>query len=280
MSHPPAGPREVLGPGIARIALPSPTLPPATTTNVWLLGEQEVLVVDPGSPWPTPLAGLIDQLAALPVRAVFLTHHHTDHASGARAVCDALGVPLWSHATTGERTGLALDRTLADGETLVLGSDRWQAILTEGHADGHLCLARDDGEVVAGDMVAGEGTILLAPPDADLAAYLASLARLRDRRPTRLLPAHGPALAPAVPVLDHYIAHRHARTDQARAALGPSPRSATALAPVVYPELPPTFLPIAALQLTAHLDWLVDQGAALRHPAAGGGPARYSLPRG
>jgi glyoxylase-like metal-dependent hydrolase (beta-lactamase superfamily II) len=260
MSDAAAGPLDLLGPGIARVRLPSPTLPPATTTNVWVLGSGPRVLVDPGSPWEAGLRSLVERVAELGVVASFLTHHHQDHASGAAWLRDHAGLEIWSHPTTGDRTGLRLDRTVQDGDVLELGSDRWQALLTPGHADGHLCLHRSDGEVVAGDMVAGEGTILLAPPDADLAAYLESLAALQRLSPRRLLPAHGPPLAPAGPVLDHYIHHRHARTDQVRQALARGPLSAVELAPMVYPELPASVLTVAAIQLQAHLDWLVQQG--------------------
>jgi glyoxylase-like metal-dependent hydrolase (beta-lactamase superfamily II) len=218
------------------------------------------VLVDPGSPWEEGLRSLWERTAGLDITACFLTHHHQDHSSGATWLRDHAGLEVWSHPTTADRTGVALDRAVHDGDILELGRDRWQALLTPGHADGHLCLHRSDGEVVAGDMVAGEGTILLAPPDADLAAYLESLAALQRLGPRRLLPAHGPPLAPAADVLAHYIRHRHARTDQVRQALAAGPLSAAELAPKVYPELPSAVLPVAAVQLQAHLDWLVQRG--------------------
>ncbi len=255
-----AGPLEAEGAGVRRVRVPSPTLPPAKDTNAWVLGDRDVIVVDPGCPWPATQASLAARLDGLRVVAVFLTHHHIDHASGALDLCARTSAPLWSHATTGERANLSLDRCIAPGEVLSTDAGDWTTVLTPGHADGHLCLHNGEtGDVVAGDMVAGEGTILLAPPDADLAAYLTSLQRLRDLSPRRLLPAHGPALAPALPVLDEYIAHRHARTAQVLGCLSAGPLTALQIAREVYPDLPAHFLGFAAVQVQAHLDWLLHR---------------------
>ena len=128
---------------------------------------------------------------------------------------------------------------------------------------GHLVLQdAASGMVVAGDMVAGVGTIAIEPHDGGhLATYLASLDALRALRPTALLPAHGPVLHEADSVLAFYIAHRHGRTDQIRRALDEGGAStALGLAPRVYTELDPRFYPLAAVQISAHLIFLAEQG--------------------
>jgi glyoxylase-like metal-dependent hydrolase (beta-lactamase superfamily II) len=111
-------------------------------------------------------------------------------------------------------------------------------------------------------MVAGVGTILIDPPEGNLAQYLESLSRLRDLHPRLLMPAHGPVIENAVEYLTEYIDHRHMRTQQIVAHLRAIPgASADDLAQAIYAELVPVnFLPVAARQILAHLEWLEGDG--------------------
>lgn len=267
---------EFVRPRVARLALRTPTLPPATHTNTWILGGEDLTVVDPASPYEdeqqrllTALLEAVDRGARL--RRLFLTHHHADHVSGARALRDGLRdrgieVPIAAHAATATRVAAGLvDEGVDDGDELLPGVT---ALFTPGHAPGHLCLV-GEGWVVAGDLVAGEGTILLDPTEGDLDDYLASLARVASGAPEVLLPAHGPPLPHAVTVLSTYVAHRHARSEQVLAALGRAGWSdAAGLVPDVYRGVDPRAWPIAAIQVETHLRWLQRHGRA--EPEGGG----------
>ncbi len=119
--------------------------------------------------------------------------------------------------------------------------------------------------VVAGDLVAGIGTILIDPVEGDLGDYLDSLAHMRSLEPSVLLPAHGPALPQADAVLAFYIAHRHQRTEQVRQALDRAGRSSPLeLARAVYADLPAAVHALGAVQITAHLQWMEAHGLASR----------------
>ena len=213
-------------PGVARLELRTPTLPPATHTNAWVLGTDTLTVVDPASPWDDERGRLFDALwarivAGARVRRVFLTHHHHDHVSGAVDLRDRLArrgvsVPIAAHPVTADLLAgtVSVDERVNDGDDV----DGLTAVWTPGHAPGHLCLA-GEGFLVAGDMVAGVGTILLDPREGDLGDYLASLDRLASLGRDVLLPAHGPALPGAATVLSFYAAHRHQRSEQILVAL-------------------------------------------------------------
>src|SRR6185295_8476991 len=124
---------------------------------------------------------------------------------GAMALAKRWSVPIIAHAATARRLAGRVDVTeLADDGDTVYGAT---AIATPGHADGHLCFAVGDA-VIAGDMVAGLGTILIDPREGDMAVYLASLERLLARPQMMLLPAHGPAIADGHGKLSEYLAHR------------------------------------------------------------------------
>lgn len=244
----------------------TPTLPPATHTNVHLLGQAALTVVDPASPYPDEQARLLAHLQGLPgrVERIFLTHHHWDHVGGVQVLAQALDVPVCAHPRTAELLAreVQVHQHLDEGDTLETDLGVWRCLHTPGHATGHLCLHdRASGVVVAGDMVAGEGTIVLDPPEGDLRAYLASLARLKALAPSVLLPAHGPALTDPQALLGDYIDHRNARTGQLRQALQDTgTASALDLARVIYVALPEHFLGLAARQVLCHLQYLAQRG--------------------
>jgi glyoxylase-like metal-dependent hydrolase (beta-lactamase superfamily II) len=266
-------PAQVLpvAPGIRVLALRSPTLPPATRTNVYLVGPEAgpVAVVDPGSPYPAQQAILDQVLAVVPPAAVLLTHHHGDHVGGAAALAERWSVPIAAHAATARRLAgwIRVTEVLEDGD-VAYGAT---ALFTPGHAEGHLCFAVGDA-TIAGDMVAGLGTILIDPAEGDMAIYLASLERLRARPPAMLLPAHGPAIPDGHAKLSEYLAHRRLREARVVAALRDEPRTLAELVAEAYGDTPRALWPIAERSLLAHLVKLVRE-----HRAVDDGDGRWSL---
>lgn len=255
---------DVVIPGvIGRVEVRSPTLPPATHTNAWVLGAERVTVVDPASPWPEEQEALASALAPLSVERILLTHHHVDHVSGAEDLRARTGAPIVAHPITADLVDFEVDEFLEEGPPLDCDGTSWTVLHTPGHAPGHLCLHDPaSATIVAGDMVAGVGTIVLVPPEGDLGHYLAQLGRLRDLSPARLCAAHGPVITDAVAYLQHYLDHRNMRTEQVRSGLraassAVSPRD---LVPGIYPELPELFWGIAAAQVHCHLLWLEGRG--------------------
>ena len=259
--------------GVRVLALRTPTLPPAAHTSCYLLGPTDgaggLVVVDPGSPYDNEgarlAAILVDEAAAgRPVQRVLLTHHHGDHVGGAPALRARFGIPIAAHAATAARLAdwLLVDELLDDDVEITTGARTWRTVFTPGHAPGHLCLHDAiDGVVVAGDMVAGVGTILIDPTDGDMTLYLASLERLAALQPTRLLPAHGPVIDDAVPRLHGYRAHRLAREAKVNAAvraLGPA--TVSALVAHAYADTPTPLWPLAERSLRAHLARLIWLG--------------------
>ena len=269
-------------PGIHVVPVRTPTLPPATHTNTYVVGEGRLTVFDPASPWEDEqqrLARVLEDREATGERVerIVLTHHHGDHVGGAEALRarfsrDGRSISIAAHAETAARVGahIRVDAILADGQSIDCGGRTLQSAFTPGHAPGHLVFVdRDSGAVVAGDMVAGVGTILIDPIDGDLGLYLASLERMKGLAPSVLLPAHGPPLTNAVALLSFYIAHRHQRTEQVRSALDRLGSASPAdLVPAVYPHLAPEAHFVAEVQITSHLLWMVAHGLARKGPRA------------
>ena len=155
-----------------------------------------------------------------------------------------------------------LDGTLADGQQVTLaGQGRPEApdmlvqvVHTPGHARGHLCfLELGQRSLLAGDMVAGLGTIVVDPPEGDMDDYLASLAKLVALAPHTLFPGHGPAVKNAVPKLREYIEHRLWREGRVLAAWREGRRDPESMLPAVYDDVPREAYPLAARQVLAHL---------------------------
>ena len=251
-----------VAPGLRVLALRTPTLPPAAHTNIYLVGPDAgpVAVIDPGSPYPDQQAILDHVLARMPPAAVLLTHHHGDHVGGAAALAERWSVPIAAHAATARRlTGrVEVSQRLEDGETAYGVT----AIFTPGHAEGHLCYAVG-GATIAGDMVAGVGTILIDPSEGDMAVYLASLERLLARPPMMLLPAHGPEIADGHRKLSEYLAHRRMREALVAAALRDTPRTLGELVAEAYRDTPSVLWGLAERSLLAHLVKLAREQRAV-----------------
>jgi glyoxylase-like metal-dependent hydrolase (beta-lactamase superfamily II)/8-oxo-dGTP pyrophosphatase MutT (NUDIX family) len=253
--------------GLIMVPLRTPTLPPATHTNCLLLGDEELWVVDPGSPWPEEQAILretLDKLAGEGRKAVgvLLTHYHHDHTGGARV----LGLPIAAARETAERLEFPVDRVIDDGSRFEVGPRGWRALHLPGHTRGHVCLVEDGSRaVVAGDLVAGVGTVIIDPPEGDMKDYLASLDRLLGEKPGCIYPAHGPVVPGGVAKLEEYRAHRLEREKMVLASLGRarSPATPTELVPGAYPDVKPDLYPLAERSLLAHLGKLVREGRAV-----------------
>ncbi|MFT4513450.1 MAG: ribonuclease/clavin/mitogillin [Planctomycetota bacterium] len=264
-------------PGIVLAPLRTPTLPPATTTNCYIVGHEELWIVDPGSPDPMEqqrLLNLLDELTSSgqQLKGVLLTHHHPDHVGGVLALCRARELKAFGHPHTLDRIDEHIPRgdAIADGGRIALGTSPdgkpgWEleAIFTPGHDQGHLCFRESRyGAMLAGDMMSTISTIIIDPPEGHLATYLASLDRISQLEMTTLYPAHGPAVRNGQRVVQKYIRHRRQREATLLKVLGEVPGTIDELLPKVYWDADPRLFPFAVRSLLAGLQKLEEEGRA------------------
>ena len=245
----------------------SPYTGPGTNSYV-VAGKNRACVVDPG-PLNEAHLTLLSRLAGERggLEAILLTHQHVDHSEGAARLRELTRVPIL--ASDHADTSLA-DRMLSDGDVIDVGGRDLRILYTPGHRFDHVCfLLEDNGDLFAGDMVAGAGTVLIAPPEGDLSDYLASLQRLMALDLTRIWPGHGPAIDSPLERLAGYMAHRAQREQEVLAGLSAGAETTDALVSRIYPDLDPTLRLAANLTLTAHLLKLERDGLATRGRLAG-----------
>ena len=260
-------------PGVHLLPLRTETLPPATHTNACVLGNRELVLVDPGASDEAEIERLqqatraLEQEGGKRFSGIWLTHHHRDHIGAVEAMRGFLGVPVWAHALTAERlapAGIRADRELTDGQRIVLDGDpamTMRVIHTPGHARGHVCFFEERlRAVVAGDLVAGGSTIVIDPPEGDMDDYLNSLQKVIDLEPHYLLPAHGPFVTQAVAKLTEMIEHRHWREERVLASWRSGLREPKEMLSQVYEDLEPAAYPLAERQILAHLERLQKLG--------------------
>jgi glyoxylase-like metal-dependent hydrolase (beta-lactamase superfamily II)/8-oxo-dGTP pyrophosphatase MutT (NUDIX family) len=261
--------------GVLLYPLVTPTLPPATHTNCYLLGTGDCVIVDPGAPDEAEVGKLVTFVRRLQgegyrPRAVLLTHHHGDHVGGAAHVAQALGLPVWAHAQTADRLDVPTARLLVEGDVLELDGPlpmRWRVLHTPGHAKGHVTLVDEATRAaVVGDMVAGVGTIVIDPPEGDMAVYLAQLARLEALPVRAVFPAHGPVVPDGPGKLREYLQHRAWREGKVLEALG-SFEGWAAISHVVqraYDDVAAFVWPIAERNVEAIVQKLAREGRVER----------------
>jgi glyoxylase-like metal-dependent hydrolase (beta-lactamase superfamily II) len=235
-------------------------------TNTWVLrapGSDRSIVVDPGPPDP----GHLDAVAAAAgdVAVVLLTHHHLDHSEAARAFAERMGCGVRA-LDPALRLG---SEGLAQGDVVAVGDLEVHVVATPGHtADSLSFVVPSERAVLTGDTVLGRGTTVVAHPDGELGAYLASLGRLHALAEAHEIetvwPGHGPVIERALPVLEHYLAHRRERLDQVREAVRVLGATLTAydeslpqrVVEIVYVDVDEVLWPAAELSVRAQLAYL------------------------
>lgn len=253
----------------------TPTKPPATHTNCYLIyNSRELLVIDPASPQideQRALAQLVDQLLSegRSLREIIVTHLHPDHVGGVNALREHLGgnSPVAAHPQTAEplRPTITVDRLIEDNEVIELSGEpriALRALHTPGHARGHLCFHEElTGTLISGDNIVGLGSVLIDPPEGNMRDYLESLKRLRSLEGLSVIfGAHGPAVGAPYKKIDQYISHRLEREANILAAVREGAKAPKEIVATVYSDVSPNLFELAERAVLAHIEKLQADG--------------------
>ncbi len=260
-------------PGVVRIVAPNPSIMTGPGTNTYLVGEQQVVVIDPGPDDETHLAA-IERSGGGRISTIALTHRHLDHAEGARKLQQMTGAQI----VCGEGGGgiehvpsshLGRFDVIGEGDLASVGGFPLAAVRTPGHSSDHLCYILDTAGLrilFSGDHLMQGSTVVIMPPDGNMSDYMRSLRDLTRLYPSpdAIAPGHGTWMESAVEVIEWFIRHREDRRDAVVKALT-TRGSATVddLLPTVYSDVGEVLRPMARYSLWAHLRQLVEEGQAI-----------------
>jgi glyoxylase-like metal-dependent hydrolase (beta-lactamase superfamily II) len=264
---------EPVAPMIRRIVAHNPSPFTFKGTGTYVIGDGKVAVIDPGPDITEHVEAMLTGLEGEQVTHILITHTHRDHSPAARALQAATGALTYGfgpHAG-GKRGDPAVeeggdwdfvpDVTLRDGEMIAGSGWRFEAVHTPGHTSNHLCFAlADSGILFSGDHVMGWSTSVIAPPDGDMAAYMASLDKLLGRPDAVYWPTHGPAITEPQEHVRAFIAHRREREAGIIDCLRARIERIEAIVERLYIGLQPGLRRAAGRSVHAHLIDLVGRG--------------------
>jgi glyoxylase-like metal-dependent hydrolase (beta-lactamase superfamily II) len=254
---------EQIEPGIARVLAHNPSAFTYYGTQTYLVGQGKVAVIDPGPALDAHIDALVAAIGGRTVVAICCTHTHRDHSPAAAPLAGLTGAPIIGCAplaleTVGPRADAAFDgdyapdRVLGDGESIDIAGWPMTAVATPGHTSNHLCFAFGDA-LLTGDHVMGWSTTVVVPPDGDMADYMASLEKLRQRGDRLYYPAHGPPVTNPQQYVRGLIGHRLQREKQILRLVGEQPRDIPDIVAKAYPGLDPRLTAAAGGSVYAHL---------------------------
>ncbi|SEM08212.1 MBL fold metallo-hydrolase [Halomonas daqiaonensis] len=256
-----------LAPGVTRVTAPNPGAMTGPGTNSYLLGDgDDHLVIDPGPEQPAHLERLLE-LAGGKISQALVTHTHIDHSPGAswlKARTGALLVGLPPPPGASQDAGFVPDYRPRQGECLTTPVGPLKVLHTPGHASNHLCYLLEPARLLfAGDQVMQGSTVVINPPDGDMAAYLAALHELGQEPFDTIAPGHGFLIGEGHAAIDFLVTHRMAREHKMRRALARhGPASLESLTRHAYDDVPEEKLGVAARSALAHLLKLEAEGRA------------------
>lgn len=247
---------------VVRLTAPNPSMMTGPGTNTYVVGTDDaVVVVDPGPEDRGHLDAILAVVADRATVAVCVTHHHRDHALGARATATALRAPVVANG----HAALTADVTAREGHALDVDGVRVVAWHTPGHASDHLCfLVEPLGWLLTGDHLMEGSTVVIRPPDGDLVDYLDAVARVRDAAGlVRLAPGHGRLLSDPARCAQGVLDHRAQRASVVERALRTlETATAAEVRAVAYADVGPERDEVATASCWAHLLALVEEGRA------------------
>jgi glyoxylase-like metal-dependent hydrolase (beta-lactamase superfamily II) len=241
-------------------------------TNTYVVGETDLVVVDPGPAEPSHVEAILDCVGDQ-LKFIACTHTHPDHSPAAARLAEATGATLIGRVTADDQhQDLTFQPAAQIEDDDCISGDGWtlRAIRTPGHVDNHVCfLLEEEGMVFAGDHIMNGSTVVIVPPGGNMADYITSLRRLLDYDVKVVAPGHGELIPDCRGEVEKLVRHRLMREAKVASALDSVPRSLDGLVVTVYDDVDPVMHEWAKLSLLAHLIKLEDEGRTLKSSVEG-----------
>jgi len=264
---------ERISPLVRRVLCANPGPFTFKGTSTFIVGNGKTAIIDPGPDDEAHLAALFEAVRGETVTHILVTHSHADHSSLAVKLQQATGAKIvgYGPAAMGDpqapRLDASIDRhfdpELRMNHADTLSGPGWtlEGVFTPGHMSNHMCFAlHEEKSLFAGDHVMAWSTSVVAPPDGNMADYMASLGLLLDRDDEFYLPAHGPARRDPKPLVRGYIAHRRMRERAILNRIKAGAATIPSIVAAVYSDIDPKLHGAAALSTEAHIEHLITQG--------------------
>jgi len=274
------GEAQQVSPLIRRVVADNPGPFTFRGTGVYIVGQGEVAVIDPGPDDHEHIENLLRALDGARATHIFVTHGHADHSPAARPLAARTGAKIYAstlpvRASTAEIRLEASDDVSFQPDFAVRDGERFkgpgwtiEAVTTPGHTSNHVAYALlEENALFPGDHIMGWSTTVISPPDGDMDDYLASLEKVRDRDYATLWPTHGPPIREVRPFVDAYIDHRLARETQIMARLEAGDTHIPAMVAVMYADVDKRLHAAACHSVLAHMARLVKRGVAVTEGA-------------
>lgn len=276
------GELERISSGVRRIVCQNPGPLTFKGTNLYVIGEDAVAVVDPGPASGEQIGLLLDALKGETISHIFITHGHADHIGAAAALKERTGAALCGMPRRADDPALgakgpsgasfvapvAFDIALRHGDRLESGGFEVQALHTPGHAPDHLCYYLPGPDILfSGDHVMGWNTSVVAPPEGHMGSYLRSLEFLLERKEAAYYPAHGAPVQEPQRYVKALIFHRRWREMEIVEAMRAGVASIPEMVARIYEGLHPSLTRAASLSVFAHLEYMIEKGTVVaRNP--------------
>ena len=245
-----------LSPLVRRITAGNGSVFTGPGTNTYLVGKEEVTVIDPG---PAMQEHIDVITAAAPnIKQIQVTHTHPDHSPGVRLLKENLDIPAYGMLTNSSKNQdqtFSPERILDDGEVFQEEEFSIEVVHTPGHASNHLCfILKEEKLIFTGDHIMNGSTVVIGPPDGNMKQYIQSLEKLKDYDIEKIAPGHGELLENPHEVADWIINHRLEREKKVFQALQEATKGTPdTLVEKVYDDVDSSLFPIAKASLLAHL---------------------------
>ncbi|HKA34978.1 MAG TPA: MBL fold metallo-hydrolase [Candidatus Binatia bacterium] len=254
-------------PAIRHLTASNPGLLTLEGTNQYLLGKEEITVVDVALSSGRNIDGIIEQAEATggkKIEKILLTHIHSDHCGGALALKKRTGAKLGiSRGRAGYLGGE--DFTYGEGDEIPYDGGSVRVVHTPGHESAHCCFYEPAlKDLLTGDHILGRGTTVIPPPDGDMADYIRSLEKLLSLDIRRLLPGHGPVVSDPYGKIREYIDHRLMRERAVLRCLAEGEQTIPAITERIYTDTPSALHHVAQSSVEAHLLKLIAEGKVRR----------------